>query len=150
MQDAGQLMPGGRIKIRRCKGSLSKRAKEPLALRVVLLLYLLYMEDLENSESKKVWFKRKLYGWGWYPVSTEGWLSLLVYVGFIGFIFAYVKLDTSSIQIIFTLTLPVFLASALFLALCFYKGEKPMWRWGNKKFSKERKIEAKAGLEDNS
>lgn len=32
---------------------------------------------------KKLWFKRKTYGWGWTPVAWQGWLVIVLYVLFI-------------------------------------------------------------------
>jgi hypothetical protein len=29
---------------------------------------------------KKLWFKAKRYGWGWTPVTWQGWVAVLVYV----------------------------------------------------------------------
>ena len=37
---------------------------------------------------KKFWFKPKRYGWGFFPVSIEGWVATLVLIGLI-FISAY-------------------------------------------------------------
>ena len=33
---------------------------------------------------KKVWFKAKEYGWGWYPSSWQGWIILLIYLLLLG------------------------------------------------------------------
>lgn len=32
-----------------------------------------YLEYLKDNP-KHLWFKRKLYGWGWVPVRWQGWL----------------------------------------------------------------------------
>ena len=38
-----------------------------------------------TNKKKKLWFKAKNYGWGWYPASREGWLVtgayLLIVIG---------------------------------------------------------------------
>ena len=39
---------------------------------------------------KQLWFKAKTYGYGWYPVTWQGWLVILIYVlGVAGFGFWY-------------------------------------------------------------
>lgn len=74
----------------------------------------------------KAWFPAKTHGWGWgIPVRWQGWLVLAGYVvalaagspllrvsalGFVGYSFAL---------------------SAILVAICSWKGEKPGWRWGD-------------------
>lgn len=95
------------------------------------------------------WFSRKPFGWGWgLPRNGKGWVS------FCGFLYlaapssiipapynAYERFlkDTfealvpskaadkeERARFLYDLTL----ASA-FIALCYWKGEKPRWRWGS-------------------
>ena len=33
-----------------------------------------------RMENKKLWFRAKRYGWGWYPCSWQGWAVLAMYV----------------------------------------------------------------------
>jgi hypothetical protein len=37
----------------------------------------------ENSVEFKLWFKNKKYGYGWTPVSRNGWIVVLVFVIFL-------------------------------------------------------------------
>lgn len=32
------------------------------------------------SQMKRLWFRAKRYGWGWYPVSLEGWFITLLFM----------------------------------------------------------------------
>ena len=82
---------------------------------------------------KKVWFKAKKYGWGWYPATWQGWLVTLLHVVYV----AYrantltVMFDTSTsfaFRYIFELILP----TIILLVVCLLTGEKPKWRWGDK------------------
>ncbi|HYC83050.1 MAG TPA: hypothetical protein VEB60_00680, partial [Candidatus Paceibacterota bacterium] len=41
--------------------------------------YLRYAKD----NPQRLWFKRKLYGWGWTPVTWQGWLAVLAYAGLV-------------------------------------------------------------------
>lgn len=78
----------------------------------------------------KLWFKAKNYGWGWYPVSWEGWLATAVYVALI-FLFALtVDGNSPAREWFFTFIIPVALITIAFIRLAYKKGEKPEWRWG--------------------
>jgi len=75
----------------------------------------------------KIWFRRKLYGWGWFPITWEGWLVLLVWVAI------FIDIVQKDIQQ-YTIERFVFiiLMVALLLLICFLKGEKPKWQWGRR------------------
>lgn len=88
-----------------------------------------YIDYLKDNP-KGYWFKRKVYGWGWVPVTWEGVLVLiaaisLIYAGFATFI----KINPGASVRILVLTL------AALMAVCYLKGEKPKWQWGLKKKS---------------
>lgn len=82
----------------------------------------------------KLWFKRKTYGWGWVPVSIEGWLVVFVYTIFIWWLFkdADTYLDFS-IDTLIWFALPLVFSTAVLIGVCYWKGEKPRWSWGEKK-----------------
>ncbi|HWH07093.1 MAG TPA: hypothetical protein VNU47_01025 [Candidatus Paceibacterota bacterium] len=87
---------------------------------------------------KKLWFKAKTHGWGWYPSSWEGWAVTGVYAfliaGSIGRFTNYVVTHTG--EPFFSLLFPVllhalwvtFLLGSL-LYICIKRGEEPKWRW---------------------
>lgn len=79
---------------------------------------------------KKLWFKRKLYGWGWTPSTWEGWLSILVYVGLITMLAFTVDESLSPQEGILTFVVPVILLTFALIYLAYKKGEKPRWQWG--------------------
>ncbi len=87
--------------------------------------------------NKKLWFKAKRFGWGWTPISWQGWLVTLVYVAFLAdTIINTTKYDknvsnsASDTLIFFAPTFIIY--TILFLGICYMKGEKPGWRWGGK------------------
>ena len=80
-----------------------------------------------NDTNKKLWFRRKLYGWGWTPCSWQGWLVILIWV--ILFIPAVSNLDRE----IYKNYLFIFLSIAVLIAICYKKGEKPKWQWGKRR-----------------
>jgi hypothetical protein len=80
---------------------------------------------------KRVWFKAKNYGWGWYPATWQGWLTMLVYVGFA--VLDILRIDRTSHSDANTLVvfIPDFIIlTALLIVICWRTGEKPKWRWG--------------------
>jgi len=73
---------------------------------------------------KKLWFKRKVYGWGWYPSTTEGWAVILI--GAALFAFGVAKMDHEWLKnLIFIL-----IFTGILIWICYKKGEKPRWSWG--------------------
>ncbi len=93
--------------------------------------YIEYMKD----NPKGLWFKMRLYGWGWVPVKLEGWLVVFGFVGIVllnGFYFSS-KVSPNGESTLWDLILffGVILISMVFLFwICYKKGEKPQWNWG--------------------
>lgn len=84
------------------------------------------------EEKKKIWFRRKWFGWGWYPASVEGWIVTMAYIILV-IIFASTLDDNSTrSEAVFTFFLPLVLLTVTFLKICYYRGEKPRWQWGKK------------------
>ena len=79
---------------------------------------------------KKVWFKAKKYGWGWYPATWQAWISIALFTCVITLptIFFEKLIESHLVSYLFF----VLLCSTAFIGLCFKKGEKPAWRWGEK------------------
>ncbi len=80
-----------------------------------------------------IWFKRKTYGWGWYPATWQGWLITAIYIALV-LLFALTLDETSPPrELFFTFGIPVLLLSIAFIRLAYRMGEKPKWQWGEKK-----------------
>jgi hypothetical protein len=79
------------------------------------------------SDRQAYWFPAKRYGWGWgLPLAWQGWLVLAAFAGLVAAGFLIFPPSTG---------LGFFLAyvailSALLIAICWFKGEPPRWRWG--------------------
>lgn len=83
-----------------------------------------------NAEKKEIWLPAMKYGVGWgLPVTWQGW----------GVVLAYIVLMTAGglfltkepfLFIVFPLY--VILLSAILVLICWKKGEKPGFNWGNK------------------
>jgi len=83
---------------------------------------------MSHDESKKtIWFPAKKYGIGWgLPVTWQGWLVLALYL--ILTISGIWYLDNTGhglFAIVYAL-----LTTAIFVWICWIKGEPPGWRWG--------------------
>jgi len=77
--------------------------------------------------NKKIWFKRKLYGWGWTPTTWEGWLVILLWV--IIFISLVQTMDHEWLKNIVFMIIMI----SILIFICYKKGEKPKWQWGQDK-----------------
>jgi phosphoglycerol transferase MdoB-like AlkP superfamily enzyme len=83
-----------------------------------------------NEKSKRVWFPAKKYGWGWgFPCAWQGWVVFLAYIGLA---IATSCIIDSTPRLLMWIGL-LFVLSVLFVLICLWKGEKPAWRWGDKK-----------------
>jgi uncharacterized membrane protein len=93
--------------------------------------YIEYLRD--NPEG--YWFKAKLYGWGWVPVTKKGWLVIVLYVLAVVFFALTIDENSPPQEIAFTFVIPFVLLTATLIRICYKKGEKPRWQWG---FPKEK------------
>ncbi len=66
----------------------------------------------------KLWFRQRSYGWGWFPITIEGWISVVVFI--IG-VFYFANIE--KIFMIFVLVIGL-------IILGYLKGPKPKWHWG--------------------
>ncbi|QQG49623.1 MAG: hypothetical protein HZB70_02365 [Candidatus Berkelbacteria bacterium] len=83
---------------------------------------------------KNYWFRRKKYGYGWYPASWQGWLVLGVYTG--GLVSIFLKIDGGSHSVSDSLIeffLPLIGLTLVLLIITFVTGEKPRLQWGGDK-----------------
>jgi len=78
--------------------------------------------------NKKIWFRRKLYGWGWTPTTWEGWLVILIWA--LLFVSLVSRIDDhEGLKNVFF----GFISIGLLIYVCYKKGEKPRWQWGKRK-----------------
>jgi len=82
---------------------------------------------------KKLWFKRKWYGWGWMPATWQGWLVILLYSFFLIYFALQIDESTTDGEVGIKFIIPfIFLSIALILT-AYRTGEKPKWQWGRPK-----------------
>lgn len=82
---------------------------------------------------RRRWFKNRKFGWGWVPITWQGWLAVgaYVFIIFTGSRILFDDMAPSNSELIlffgwtFFWTIPLFYVS--------YKtGDVPRWRWGGK------------------
>jgi uncharacterized membrane protein YhdT len=86
-----------------------------------------------NLETKQqFWFRRKWYGWGWFPANWKGWVTILVYL-ILALVDAYgaERIHGDGAQWFFFGCLIGL--SAIFIGVAWKKGESPCWQWGKPK-----------------
>lgn len=82
---------------------------------------------------KKLWFKRKVYGWGWYPVTWQGWMVILLYVlafAKISFFWNVYAHEDSNLLVRFVF--PFIVLTSVLILICYKTGETPKWQWSGK------------------
>jgi hypothetical protein len=78
------------------------------------------------SSEKKIWFPAKKYGWGWGPPTCwQGWVVLTVWMVALG-AGLFLLPDHPVLYLVHAL-----ICSAVLLIICWLKGEKPKWNWGD-------------------
>lgn len=93
-----------------------------------------YGEYIKDNP-KGFWFKRKLYGWGWVPVTWEGWTVILIFIALLvvnAIYFDYnIALNngpsTKDMMVFFS---AIIVSIIVIFWICYKKGEKPKWSWG--------------------
>lgn len=95
---------------------------------------------------RKLWFRAKEYGWGWYPISWQGWAVTLVFIllytlsgiGFaawLGPVHTETPWSRNMILGVIEFVLWMAFLTALLIRICYRTGEAPSWRWGKKEAS---------------
>lgn len=89
----------------------------------------------------KLWFKRKKYGYGWYPVTWQGWLVIVIYLVLLFAMIASVEaLDLSEELSAYIVIIVVTLTTSFLVSISYIKGEKPLrWQWGDKPIRQKRR-----------
>lgn len=97
-----------------------------------------------KKPQKELWFKAKRYGWGWYPVTWQGYLLTLGFtLGYVFLMFSFMGWMGAALEAGgadyrgASLAILEFLGAFALLtwgmiALCYRYGERPRWRWGDK------------------
>lgn len=87
--------------------------------------------------TKPLWFTRKRYGWGWTPVTWQGWAVVAGYVAFVAsgaFLFLRDEYGGQGVLafLVWTLGYTLWLVS-----VTRQHGPTPRWQWGHRAASEE-------------
>jgi hypothetical protein len=81
-----------------------------------------------DQPSKQYWFPAKRYGWGWgIPSAWQGWVVMIAWLIILMGGAALTVTRGMAVHLLFILG-----TTAIFIAICYIKGEPPRWRWGGK------------------
>ncbi len=80
----------------------------------------------------KLWFARKRWGWGWTPVTWQGWAVVAAYVALVGsgaFLFLREEYADGGVLafLVWTAGYTVWL-----VMLSLKHGPRPRWQWGDR------------------
>lgn len=90
--------------------------------------------DYAVDNPQNLWFKRKLFGWGWTPVRWQGWLTIFAYAAAVAGIFARIDVVAHSARdTLISVLLPFAVVTVILVGILIKKGEKPRWQWGPEK-----------------
>ncbi len=83
---------------------------------------------------RTIWFPAKRYGWGWgFPCAWQGWAVMIIWLaGFFGGLAAIATLARNDLKLILFFPFILTMIAILFV-VCYLKGEKPRWRWGDER-----------------
>ena len=85
--------------------------------------------DVEVSRVSGYWFPAKRYGWGWgAPTTWQGWAVLAAWLTALSAGVIFLRLRHHWLWWFIYL---IGLTGALTL-ICYWKGEPPRWRWGDR------------------
>jgi hypothetical protein len=83
------------------------------------------------KSTPRYWFSSKKFGFGWTPVTLEGWVATLSYVFIAVYAFIEVHKDFPLPKQNIIAAAPTFcFATLIFLLICYKTGEPLKWRWG--------------------
>lgn len=88
---------------------------------------------MKDVPDKKIWFRRKLYGWGWTPVAWQGWAVIGGFAAVLVALSLSLDKNSSPKEIAFMFLLPAAVLTASLICIAYKTGERPRWQWGYQK-----------------
>lgn len=89
---------------------------------------------MNDDKNRSYWFKRRRYGYGWTPVSWQGWLVIIVFIVIVvsgSVVLGDTPRNTLSSEALIYVAL-LLIAVILLIFISSKKGPSPKWRWGVK------------------
>lgn len=80
---------------------------------------------------RPIWFKAKTYGYGWYPATWQAWLIMAIWFAVVFLNFLRIgPTSLSETDNLIGFIVETIILSIILVAICYWTGEKPGWRWG--------------------
>ncbi len=79
---------------------------------------------------KKIWFKAKTYGYGWYPATWQGWTIMAIYGILLACLIAAFNFNLHAPHALAYYLIGVGIITAALIIVAAKYGEKARWRWG--------------------
>ncbi len=91
------------------------------------------MQQSSSNRQPTLWFKAKRYGYGWYPVTWQGWAIVVLYIG--GLLSEVMLVNSSAnpedSNFLINFFPRVLVLTVFLIVICRAKGEPAKWRWGS-------------------
>ena len=83
-----------------------------------------------NATMKRIWFKRKRYGWGWYPCTWQGVGLIVLYVAILFLMARRQQAGPGHDAQVTGFLVRTAVMTVILLVITYLTGEKPRWQWG--------------------
>ena len=99
------------------------------------------------DNNKKLWFRARRYGWGWFPITWEGWtvvgcfliLTTIATIVLHHYTAPYPKNSPETMPLVKDFIAFEFAGVLTLILIGYKKGERPRWSWGDRDESKKMK-----------
>lgn len=77
----------------------------------------------QDQPKQNYWFKKKRFGFGWYPASKEGWIVMVIFTGFVLFLSLGLGQDPTEEALVREFFVPFYSSIILFIVIAWKTGE---------------------------
>lgn len=85
-----------------------------------------------DKRPKELWFGNKKHGYGWYPITWQGWVLILIYLITVIGIGLLIDSDTNlTLANTFGFGFLALLATFILFYITIQRAPKPKWQWGS-------------------
>ena len=84
---------------------------------------------MTKPKGNSLWFKRRRYGYGWTPVTWQGWTTVGGFLAIV-LVVAFLAENAETDGLRWVYLNFMFAAALLLIGISFSKGPSPKWRWG--------------------
>ena len=89
---------------------------------------------MDKDSKNELWFEPKTYGYGWTPITWQGWALVLGYILVLVLLFLDTYKKSQSIgDILYYFITPFLVGTGLLIFICYKKGGPAKWQWGKRK-----------------